>query len=221
MTDTGPPYPPGPLPGSNSIGMFTIGVSPIGDIPPFSPYKTVISQYSNSPRTDAILLSFAAAMDLTALLDSFYDNMMNPATATGYGLDVIGRIVGVSRTLTLPGSAPYLGFEEAGSSWTGFGQGGFYSGSGITSNFLLADVDYRRLIFAKMAGNISDCSIPSVNAILLALFPGRGKCYVADGLNMTLTYTFMFALTAVDLAIIQQAGILPNPCGVVINFSHP
>lgn len=222
MTDTGAPYPryaPGFTPGSNGIGMFQIGISPIGDLSPFDVWLTVLSQYANSPKITAIITSFNAAMDQTENIDNLYDMIWNITTAQGYGLDVWGRIVGVSRVLKFPGNVDYLGFNEAGS-WTGFGQGILYSGGGTTSNFLLTNTDFRRLIMAKAAGNISDGSIPSVNAILLALFPLRGACFVADGLNMQLTYTFQFPLTAVELAIIQQSGVLPSGCGVVVNVAQ-
>jgi Protein of unknown function (DUF2612) len=222
---TGPPYPryaPGATPGQNAIGIFQIGVSPIGDIPPFDYWTTVISQYANSPILIAMIDSFNAAMDQTLNIDNFYDMVWNIQTAEGYGLDVWGRIVNVSRTLAFPSAAAsYLGFEEAGMSWTGFGQGSFFSGSSATTtNFNLLDVDYRRLILAKAAGNISDGSIPSINAILLGLFPLRGACHVVDHLNMTADYYFPFPLSAVELAILLQSNVLPNPQGVVINIVH-
>lgn len=221
MTDTGPPYPhPNPALGSNAIGTFQIGISPIGTISAWDPWETVISQYANSPSVDSMITSFNAAIDQTKNFENFYDLIFNIQTAVGYGLDVIGRIVGVVRTLLLPGSIGYLGNEEA-NSWTGFGQGGFYSGNGVTNNFILGDNDFRTLIYAKMAGNISDGSIISLNKILLTLFAGRGDCYIADGLNMSMTYTFKFTLNPVELAIVEASGVLPNPAGVIVNVSTP
>lgn len=218
---SGPPYPhPNPVPGSNAIGQFSIGVSPVGDIPPFDPWITALSQYANSPVITGMITAFNAAMDMTQLLDEFYDMMWNILTAEDYGLDVWGRIVGVSRTISIPGSVQYLGFEEAGSSWTGFNQGILFSGGLLTTNFVLQDGDFRRLILAKAAGNVSDGSIQSVNAILLKLFPGRGVCYVQDNQNMTLTYVFKFALTPVEIAIVSQLNVLPNAAGVGITVAH-
>lgn len=222
MTDTGPPY-PRPVPGSaNGIGMFQIGISPIGVMPAFDAWTTVISQYANSPILDAIITSFNAAMDPTENLQSLYDMVWNVLTAQGWGLDVWGKIVGLEsgRTLHIPGAAEYLGFNEASGSWTGFNQGGFYTGAGTTDNYVLNDEDFRRLILAKAAGNISDGAIPSVNAILMRLFPLRGNAYVVDNQDMSLTYKFEFPLTAVELAIVQQANVLPNPAGVVINIEQ-
>ena len=219
---TGPPYPhPNPAPGSNAIGSFQIGVSPIGTIPTFDPWISIIQQYANSPILTALIQSFNAALDQTENFDNLLDNLWNVLTAVGYGLDVIGRIVGVTRALSFPGAVSYLGFEEAGSSWTGFGQGILFSGGGTTMNFLLSDADFRQLILAKAASNITDGSIASFNAILLTLFPQRGRAYLADNQNMTATVTFGFVLNPIELAIVEQTNVLPYPCGVVINIVQP
>lgn len=220
---SGPAYPPGPQPGSNAIGSFAIGISPVGDITAFNPWTTIISQYANSPILTSLILSFNAAMDLTAEYDSFFDLMWNVDTAQGYGLDVWGRIVGVTRTVQIPATGTtFFGFEEAGS-WLGFNQpgGGFYSGAGgVTTAFTLDDANFRQLILAKAAGNISDGSIPAVNAILLALFPFRGDCYVQDNQNMSLNYVFNFPLSPVEVAIVSQTGVLPTAAGVSITIEQ-
>jgi hypothetical protein len=213
----GAPYPhPNPVPGSNAIGSFTIGVSPIGTIPSFDPWATILSQYGNSQAIDGIITAFNAAMDQTATFDNFYDVWWNVATAQGVGLDRIGRVVNVSRTVQIPlGTQDFFGFNEANDpTFVGFGQAPFSSGGTLTSNTTLVDSDYRTLIYAKMAANICDGSIQSINNILLTLFPNRGNCYVTDGENMTMTYTFTFALTPIELAIVQESGVLPKPVGV-------
>jgi hypothetical protein len=139
---SGPPYPryaPGFAPGSNAIGTFQIGISPIGTLTPYDEWASVISQYANSSKLTALITRFNAALDQTQNMESLYDLVWNIATAAGWGLDVWGRIVDVPRTLHLPGSATYLGFQEAGGSWTGFNQGGFYSGQAISDNYDLSD----------------------------------------------------------------------------------
>ncbi len=218
---SGPPYPnPSPAPGSNAIGIGAIGIMQIGAIAAFNPWVPLISQYRNSPRIDAIILAFNSATDQTENISNLYDMIWSVQTAVGYGLDCWGRIVGVSRTLKFPsGANPYLGNEEAGS-WTGFGQGGFFSGQSLSNNFILSDTDFRTLILAKAAGNISNGAVPSINQILLTLFPNRGACYVSDNQNMSCTLTFKFALTPVEEAIINQANVLPIPCGVAVSISQ-
>lgn len=210
---SGPPL-PRPVPGSNAIGRFIIGVSPIGDISGFDPWSTIISQYANSPTLTQLILYFDECVDQTANIESFFDMIWNVDTAQGYGLDVWGRIVGVSRTLHIADTQEYLGFEESGIEAFGFDQAPFFSGSSITSNFQLSDDAFRVLIFAKALSNISDGSTKSINQLLMNLFRGRGNCYVIDNLDMSMEYHFQFMLTPVELAILNQTGVLPKPTGV-------
>jgi hypothetical protein len=205
-----------PRPGSNAVGSFTIGVSPVGTIEEFDVWRTIVSQFANSPILTRLIENMDAYLDQTTNFDAFYDLVMNVETAQGWGLDVWGRIVGVSRTLSVPGDQNYLGFAEAGGTAQPFNQGIFYSGQQISDNFVLTDSAYRVLIFAKALANICDGSIPAINQILLNLFPNRGNCYVVDHLNMTMTYKFEFALTQLELAIIAQSGALPKSTGVSV-----
>lgn len=209
---TGPPF-PRPLPGSNEIGLFTIGVSPIGTIAPLDFWSTIQAQYANSPILTGLIENMFEYIDPTGWIDDFYSIVMNLPTASGFGLDTLGRIVGVGRVLNL-GVQDYFGFEEALPASLPFNVGIFYTGGGTTTNFALADDPYRVLILAKALANISDGSMLSINAILSSLFPGRGNAYVTNGQDMTMTLTFAFTLTAVELAIIEQSGAIPIPAGV-------
>jgi hypothetical protein len=186
-----------------------------------NPLQTVITKYANSPAICQLVQNMNDYFSPEANIDQFYDQIWNIETAEGYGLDVWGRILGVGRVLAVAQGGPYLGFEEADdANMTPFGQGIFYAGSAVTQNYALQDDDYRTLLYAKAAANICDGSTPSINAILLLLFPGLGNCYVTDG-NKTMTYTFTFALTPVQLAIVQESGVLPRPCGVSATVVQP
>ena len=208
---TGPPYPhPNPALGSNAIGSFQIGISPIGDISAFDVWTTVLSQYANSPIISQLCKNMAQYVDQTENFDSFYDTIWNVDTAVGNGLDIWGRIVGVNRVLQLPSDTSYFGFEEA-TSWQPFGQAPFFSGETVTNNYSLTDPAYRILILAKALFNITNGSIPAINQILLNLF---GQGYVTDGLDLTMTYTFPNTLTPVQYAIVLNSGALPRPPGV-------
>ena len=240
---SGPAYPTISPPGSNGIGFFTIGVSPIGEIPAFDVWSTVISQFANSDILTRLIQNLFEYIDKTRDIEAFFDLIMNVDTAQGEGLSIWGRIVGVNRVLQVP-SGEYFDFEEALPGSYGFGQSPYYSGTSLTDNFRLSDQAYRTLIFAKAAANITDGSIPSINRILMSLFPNRGNAYVTDGgyypdwfgfqesINasgfnqssfypgspaigsMEMTYTFTFPLTPVELAIVQSSGVLPKPTGV-------
>jgi len=213
---SGPPYPhPNPAPGSNAIGSFEIGVSPLGDITAFDWWTTVLNQYANSPALTGTIQGFAEAVDLTHTFDDFFDLIWSVETAVGIGLDIWGRIVGVTRIVQVPSDQKYFGFEEATVlSADPWGQSPFFSGPPITDNFTLSDAAFRILIFAKILANICDGSIPAMNQLLLTLFPNRGNCYVVDGGNMTIEFAFNFVLTPVELAILGQLGVLPKPVGV-------
>lgn len=127
------------------------------------------------------------------------------------------------------------------------GAGAFYAGGQVTSNYALSDKEYLRLIYAKARANISSGSIQDINKILLSLFPGRGNCYVQEGSlpeffgfaessdaapfgqevfyfgqalpRMQYQIVFRFPLAAVDLAIVQNSGVLPKTAGVQSNIS--
>jgi hypothetical protein len=135
----------------------------------------------------ALIKSFDAAIDPSANISAFLQYIWNVRTAVGYGLDVWGKIVGVSRVISTP------------------------SGS-IT----LDDADYQTLILVKAAANIGNVTIPTLNTLLRAIFAGSGLVYVQDNLNMTITYVFLFQPTTTQLAIIQYSGALPRPAGVLI-----
>jgi hypothetical protein len=153
--------------------------------------KTVISQYSNSTMLTGILNNLDQYIDPSANLEAFYRLIWDIDTAEGYGLDVWGRIVGINRILQVAAGS-YFGFGEA-LDRTGFNQSPFYAGQPTTSNYSLSDEAFRRLIFAKAAQNITDSSIPSINQILLNLFPNRGNTYVIDGPNQSFGDWFGFA----------------------------
>lgn len=202
----------------SGIGDFTIGVSAIGGQPAFDPLRTVISQYANSPTLLQLINNFWGYVDQSANLDAFFDMVWNVDTAQGWGLDVWGRIVGVSRVLQVAAGA-YFGFNEGDGS--PFNTDSFYAGDPTTGNFALTDQAFRVLILAKALANISDGSIPGINQILLNLFPGRGNCYVTDGLDMSMTYHFNFPLTPVEFAIVATSGVLPRPSGVSATVVQP
>lgn len=211
----------GPTP--SDVGQFVIGQSPIGTEPKLNFEYTIISQYGNSPTLWQMIQNFQQYIDPTQSLDFFYDNIWNIDTAVGYGLDVWGRILGVTRLINIPGATlgPYWGFSQASDAQP-FDQAPFFNGSNTANvqTVALPDSNYRQLLLAKALANISDGSIKGVNAILRFLFPGRGNCYVQDNLNMSLVYVFKFPLTVSEQAIIVQSGVLPRPCGVSTTFTH-
>jgi hypothetical protein len=195
------------------------GPDDASDAPFFDVRRTVLTQYANSPVLLSIIDALSSAIDRGPQFTDFYNTVWNVETAAGFGLDIWGRIVGVRRALYLTDES-YLGFNEDTAAQP-FGFGVFYAGQSLTPNFLLTDEAYRSLILAKAALNITDCAIPSINAILRALFPSYGNVYVRDNRDMTMTYVFGAVPSKVDYAIVTQSGALPRPAGVSVTVETP
>lgn len=204
-----------------SLAEAPLAASPFTPIPAstsyfFDPSVTVLSQYANSPILTTLVDDFAQWLDPRSRFDSFFSLLWNIDTAQGYGLDVWGRILGVGRALEVPAGV-YLGFEQDADAKP-FGFGILYRGGRSTNNVLLTDEAYRTLLLAKAALNITDCSVPAINNILLNLF---GDGYVRDNLDMTMTFVFSEALDPLQTAIVFQSGVLPKPCGVSFTVEQP
>jgi hypothetical protein len=206
----------------------------------FNYEDTILSQFANSPTILSLIGSFSAAVDPSANIDAFYDLVWNIDTAEGYGLDVWGRIVGVTRVLQVENGEVDFGFAEADASsvlgstfilgasvlgyeaYSGgtaqpFGQGVFYNGTPTSSNYTLSDDAFRTLILAKALANISQSNIHAYNTILMTLFPNRGNAFVTDSGNMQMNLVFMFPLQPFEIAIILQSGAFTPPTGVGFN----
>jgi len=177
--------------------------------------QTIISQYANSPTLTQLISNMDAYIDPSADINAFYNFVWDIQTAQGFGLDIWGRIVNVSRALTIPASPLYFGFSEATPGSYPFGDEPFWDGSPpVTQTYLLADSAYRTLIMVKALANISRPTAASINQLLQNLFAGRGRCYVNDMGNMQMRYTFEFALTSYEFAIMTQSEVMPRPAGV-------
>lgn len=193
--------------------------------------ETLLSQYGDSPTLKGIIESFNDAVDPAANIADFYSNIWNVATAVGNGLDIWGQIVGVSRYLQIE-ATPYLGFEEAYTAPTAvtgaqpFDQAPFYNGVVATTTFALSDTQYRQLILVKAAANISNLSIPSINALLRAEFgidngiDPYGPAYVEDLGGMEFNYYLDFSPNSTQIAIIENSGVFPRPAGVKANLVY-
>lgn len=178
----------------------------------FDVLATVISQYRDSPIIMALVQYMGAWLDGQVYDDFFYKNVWDLTQARDFGLDILGRIVGARRTLSIPEPGVYIGFDgqPTAQNW---GHGIWNRGASATANVRLEDATYRRVILAKARANVSSCTIPDLNSILMLLFPEYGNSYVKDNADGTYVLHFGATLSAVDYAIISQEGLLPRPAG--------
>jgi hypothetical protein len=175
--------------------------------------QTILAQYANSPILKSYLQSINAAIDPITIINDFYNNVWNVSTATGYGLDVWGRIVGVDRILMIDGG-DFFGFDEAEPSGFGFGQAPFFHNQNATNSYILTDDAFRLLILIKALSNISASASYNYNKILMQLFPNRGNAYITHVDTMQSRLVFEFQLQPFEIAILRDSGALSPPTGV-------
>lgn len=174
---------------------------------------TVAAQYANSPTLRQLIDCANQYFDPATNFNDFYNYVWNVDTAQGFGLDIWGRIVNVTRDLTVPLVTSYFGFAEAGDA-SPFGYGSFFDPSAATQTYRLDDGPFRTLILTKAMANISASTPASINQLLRNLFPNRGRAYVRDDGAMRMTFVFEFLLQPYELAILQQSGVIPRPATV-------
>lgn len=186
--------------------------------------RTVMRQYANSPSLGALLASFDEWVDPAKFTADFLRNVWDISTAVGFGLDIWGRILGQSRFLFVeqtPGDN--FGFNinaNPGTQWQPWDQAPWYNGGSTGQvSFALEDEDYRQLLMVKAAANIASCDVPSINALLRAMFGARGRSYVSYDvtLPMQLTYHFEFVPTPAERSIVLS-GLFPRPAGAAVQY---
>ena len=164
------------------------------------PQAYIQSQYSASPHILQLLGEFREHILPDVDIQELYDNIVNIDRATGYGLDIWGRIVGISRIIELD---------------TG-------------QRFTLDDDKYRKLIMYKALANISDAAAETLNKMMSILFGDDedapivitpivekklGNMYYNDA-PMHVRWFIRQKLSDFELALFQIGGTLCLGAGV-------
>jgi len=149
-------------------------------LPPDYPYSealynrqdpTIQSQYSASDRIIALVRSSRIRVLPDVDIQTFFQNIFDIETASGYGLDVWGRIVGIDRYLPMADTENWFGFFEA--DFEPFDQCPMWDGRRNEWSKPLGDDEYRTLILWKALANISTADAYSLNNLLQELFVGK------------------------------------------------
>jgi hypothetical protein len=148
--------------------------------------NTVIAQYQNSPRLIALIEAMDKLVDPMESFDEFYYQAFNIETAIDWGLDNIGKIIGLERSLRLEDGTVYN----------------------------MNDEEYRDMLYLKAASNITNCTLPSLNILLQWLFEERGMIFVREKTTMVIEYVFQFELMPHERVLLETAGLIPRPTGV-------
>ena len=172
---------------------------------------TVQSQYSASPRILALAALYWDKLNPAEEIQSLLDNMLNVATAKGYGLDVWGRIVGIKRA-TVPVSGEYLAFDPEpldnplGDSWNNA------PFNPLTAQGLATDPVFRVYVMVKAMMNIGNGSLADLNKYFSLMFPNSGIKVIHAGTMIIRVLDYDAVLT--DAAILALKSIDWVPAGV-------
>lgn len=182
----------------------------------------VLKQYQNSPKFLAFITALLAMNNtVEALLQSLYE-LPSIDVMTGVNLDVIGRIVGISRDVPngiqlvffgFYGYADQTVFGELGQ--TGIGSRMYERGEPATATSILGDIEYRLLLKAKIVKNSSKATAPEIEDLLAYLF-GVDVVNVDDYGGMVIGLAIGRQLTLIEQAILTQVDLLPRPACVLI-----
>lgn len=175
---------------------------------------TILSQYSASPRILELTEKFALRIDPAPDIDVFFENIFDIDTATGWGLDNWGRILGIPRGVGVA-SKDWFGF--VGSQLMPLDQAPFYNDAQATNLYELSDIAYRRMLLYKAASNIGDASARSMNELLTRVFGDKFVMVKDDG-DMHIRLTFTFWLDTFDMALLQTYGALNKGAGVSVDY---
>lgn len=183
---------------------------------------TILTQYSASTKLLSIIDTFNQAVSIDEFTDEFITRVWDLTTNESYGLDVWGKIVGVSRYITAPIESDSFGFSEADNGAPDyplpFNDAPFFAGVQETTSVRLSDDAYRTLILCKAFSNISIATIPEINKFLRMLFDGRGKAYCVNYRDMAIGITLEFSLAPFEEAILSNYEVVPIPSGVKLSI---
>lgn len=182
---------------------------------------TIYTQYTNSPRIQAILAGIAPHLKIS--ISDFYRDYFDIDTANSQWLDNWGRILGLSRNLTIDTSYDHIvGFDTGDGNISpieypqNFNQGAFYSAV-PTSLVSLTDTVYRVYLKFRYHSLTTNASIEACNVIINTYASSINPVHrarVVDMGDMFFKYEFNYLLEPYERTLFLIRGILPMPMGV-------
>ena len=182
-----------PYYGVGGYGTGGYGNEPIETLP-IGYYASILThqyQAPNSPKLNAFLAVLLKKFDDVSQCLVKMDTALDLDSAVGAQLDVLGTVVGASRTVN------------------------FQPSNNVSP--VLDDTTYRIYIKSKIAQNQWDGTRGSLYAIWQQLFPG-GQLVLTDNQNMTVDVTLRGTFTSILRDLITNGYIIPQSEAVLYTF---
>lgn len=181
----------------------------------------LIIQYADKPKasgTVALLVNqYKKVFDLLESFDAHFDL----DSAKGKQLNIIGKIIGISRNIEGVIPKIFFGFSLNTNSRS-FGDAPFYTlDQDKYASTQLNDSDYRFFIRMKIAKNqakttMVDDDSRNINSTILAMFDGYS--YMTDNKDMTVTIYVENSPKAYLLPYLKALDLIPSPQGVGVKY---
>jgi hypothetical protein len=179
----------------------------------------ITSEHNQRPNymamVSAVLQPFADTLAVVAGVPLLYD----VDTAIGSQLDIDGQWVGETRFITVPLTDVFFSWDVAGLGW---GEGNWTASINATELVTLPDAQFRTLIFAAIAANHWNGTIPQAYDIWNTIFAGTGiGILIQDlpGMHMDLALTGPVP-DAVTKALFTGGYLNLVPAGVKIDHYY-
>ena len=164
----------------------------------------MIGQYANSPVLVSLDNGLKELFNDSPFVVNWYNAVFNMNTATGYGLDIWGKILNRNREFIYNGTEYYLQGEQT--------IGGVHFSEEEMENL------YRLVLQITAMRYIGNASIYSINNILQTIFKDYGLAYCIEYGTMKIRYVFQFYMNEVLRAIIETLNM--HPAGVLTSFEY-
>ena len=178
----------------------------------------LIWQYRGKKKAVATIDTLAEESEKVAENVPDVARLLDIEKSEGYGLDLIGRHVGINRSMPEFVERPYFGWYDVESA-EGFGIGEWYRiGRQLRDPILLDDEDFRFMIKAKIRKNFQIADIGDIVDSVQFLFGETANA--VDGYDMSISAIILptSQLNALRKYAVLYMDILSRPIGVKYNF---
>lgn len=180
----------------------------------------LILQYRNLPNAEqTIVANIAKYEELYNVIRSF-EVEFDIDTARGVQLDILGKIIGLSRIVEAVIPKVYFGFEGTPNTDT-WGKAPFFVTDDITlADTELNDSDYRFFLKAKIAKNVVSAKMIDDNLSIqdAISFMFGDDAYITDNQDMTMTLYVNENYPTRLLTFINALDLIPRPQTVGIKY---